>query len=398
MVTERQHAELGASSARRWMNCAGSVRLCRAVPEPSQSEYAQEGSVAHMLAELCLKVGDDASRWINVLHGDGSKLVVTQEMAEAVQVYLDYVRDRMAGGGELLIETRFDLAPLNPPSPMYGTSDACGVLREGDPQLEVIDYKHGAGVVVDPAWNEQLMYYALGAVLTLGRKVRSIRATIVQPRAGHSGGPIRSWDFGWDELVAFKRQLLEAARATEDPNALLAVGDWCRFCPALPVCPAQARNAVAVAWTEFATVPYEPPAPETLTDDQLRLVLLQAENIETWLRSVRTYVQGVKERGEPRFPDWKLVLKRAVRKWVSEDAFRTWAAKAGLSEDNITDRTVRSPAQIEVMAKRFGVVFPNDLVVKQSSGYNLVPEGDPRESVVFHPGDDFAALPTPKEG
>ena len=50
------HSPLGASSAERWMNCPGSVRLPGgAWMEPDEApEYQTRGTSAHELAALCL--------------------------------------------------------------------------------------------------------------------------------------------------------------------------------------------------------------------------------------------------------------------------------------------------------------------------------------------------------
>ena len=50
----RNHAILSASGAHRWLNCTPSARLEEPVPDTS-SIYAEEGTLAHDLAELELK-------------------------------------------------------------------------------------------------------------------------------------------------------------------------------------------------------------------------------------------------------------------------------------------------------------------------------------------------------
>src|SRR5262245_24177460 len=53
--SEREHALCSASSSSRWLNCPGSVGLGLTVPEPPKSEYAEEGTKAHELAERMLR-------------------------------------------------------------------------------------------------------------------------------------------------------------------------------------------------------------------------------------------------------------------------------------------------------------------------------------------------------
>ena len=50
-----KHARCSASAAHRWINCPGSVALSDQCPDPGASSYADEGTLAHSLAELKLR-------------------------------------------------------------------------------------------------------------------------------------------------------------------------------------------------------------------------------------------------------------------------------------------------------------------------------------------------------
>jgi hypothetical protein len=53
------------SAAARWVNCPGSVALYKLhQPEDTSSSYANEGSAAHALAEMCLLMGMDPHEMI----------------------------------------------------------------------------------------------------------------------------------------------------------------------------------------------------------------------------------------------------------------------------------------------------------------------------------------------
>ena len=148
MPTPTKHAKLGASGAHRWRKCAGSINLSEGI-EDVTTIYAAEGTVAHVIGEGCLRVrGRPASTDIGIVFlEDGFNIEVTEEMTDAVQIYVDYVRER-AEGNTLFIEKQFDLSPLDPPDEMYGITDA-SIWDEEARFLEVIDYKHGVGVAVD---------------------------------------------------------------------------------------------------------------------------------------------------------------------------------------------------------------------------------------------------------
>ncbi|MEV2341742.1 DUF2800 domain-containing protein, partial [Paenibacillus larvae] len=52
--TERAHALLSASSSAQWIACPPSARLTEDIPD-KRNKYADEGTVAHELAELKLR-------------------------------------------------------------------------------------------------------------------------------------------------------------------------------------------------------------------------------------------------------------------------------------------------------------------------------------------------------
>ena len=54
--SEREHALLSASGASRWINCTPSARLEEKYGEQSTSVFASEGTLAHEIAELYLRL------------------------------------------------------------------------------------------------------------------------------------------------------------------------------------------------------------------------------------------------------------------------------------------------------------------------------------------------------
>ena len=53
--SERSHAMLSASGASRWLNCTPSAKLEYEHGENKTSAYAEEGTLAHELAELYIR-------------------------------------------------------------------------------------------------------------------------------------------------------------------------------------------------------------------------------------------------------------------------------------------------------------------------------------------------------
>ena len=381
-MADKPHAILGASSSHRWLACPGSIRLSAGMPSTS-SVYADEGTAAHELAEKCLSLGHDAADHLGeIIVVNGTGYEVTDEMAEAVQVYLNVVRQELAEAGEgaeLKVEQRFDLGWLYPG--LYGTNDA--MVGQPFGTLKVFDYKHGAGVAVEAECNPQLLYYGLGAAY--GDAYEEVELVIVQPRAYHPDGPVRRYRisigglFAWAESV-----LLPGAKATEDPAAPLVPGEHCRFCPAVAVCPKQHENALAVAKEVFAPVPQSPPAPEALTHEDLRRIMDAADMVESWLSAVRSHVRTLLENGLA-LPDelgYKLVAGKASRKWKSEEeATKLLQALLPDPDEAYAPRKLLSPAQAEKLLKGPAKKALEE-VVEVSRGVSLAPLSDKREAIV----------------
>lgn len=382
------HSEHGASSAYRWLACPGSVSLSRGIPDKT-SPYAIEGTVAHELAELALKKDRDAEFWVG-LKIEG--ITVTEEMAEAVQVYVDHIKSCLCHDDDLRLEQRITLDKINPPRPMFGTAD-CVIYRRSTKELFVYDYKHGAGVPVEAIGNKQLRYYALGALLSLDKDepCETITAGIIQPRAQHSDGPIREETFSAGDLLDFAAELVEGVEATLKENAALVPGGHCKFCKAAAVCPAKRDQAFELAKIEFGEDTLLPNQidPRQMSIEQVSNFLMVADQIEDWLRAMRSHVQSELEAGNP-VPGWKLVNKRATRVWNSQEKVVEWAQQHGLHDDEIFDKKVKSPAQLEKIVGKKNL--PKDFVSSVSTGYTLARETDKRPAAEVFAGQEFTEL------
>lgn len=398
----KQHAELGASVSKRWLNCPGSVMLIRTVPKADESasesnSYAAEGTAAHSLAEWALlnnaecevRIGDEIAG-----------LVVTEDMALYTQIYVDHIRSLIAKcGTEWWVERKFSLESLSPPGPMFGTSDFTGYERPIR-TLHVNDLKFGQGVLVEVIGNPQLRYYALGALLSLDPAqypVDDVVITIVQPRMQHADGVIRSERITAFELVDFAGELLGAARLALSPNAPLKAGEWCRFCPASAICPEQREHAMQLAQVDFA-LPVEefvPPAPATLDFAEYAAMLSKLDVLENWIRAMRAYGDERLRNGEE-VPGFKLVEKRPRRHWTDEEQARKFLAELGFKPEQFNEAPVlRSVAAIEKLVgkKRFKESALVGVSEKVSTGLVMVPDADSRPAVFLTAGHEFPLLP-----
>lgn len=374
-----KHSRLGGSKAKRWRNCPGSVAMEDGLPNPS-TIHASLGTAAHNLAETCLVEGQRPHNYIgDTFDGkEGERHEVDQAMADAVLEYTQFCESLIGDAQELdgyfWIEHRFDLAPLDPPEPMYGTADFVAWLPVAD-ILHVVDYKHGMGVKVEAEENDQLLMYMAGALLTLGKRPRIVRGTIVQPRYHDYDGP-STWELTVEELAErFKDLMADARRASEDDGTSLEPGGWCRFCLARPQCPAHMKLAEVTTQMAFEVLEPEEekklPAPTRLSKEQILDVLEVADEIEGWLNAIRDHVHDALEAGED-FEGWALAEKRATRRWTSEQQLREYLDKKRVAKKVYEVRKLPSPAQLEKALKDHRVDFPDHLVEKKSSGTKLV--------------------------
>lgn len=384
------HAILSASGSSRWLSCAGSIRMSAGIVSKT-SEYALLGTCAHELGELLLRGGKQAKEFIgSVIQGNAGNFTVDEDMASAVQVYVDLVRRefKAAGkGAELKLEHKFNLGWLY--EGMFGTNDS--VISRPFGLLTVVDYKHGAGIAVEVEDNPQLMFYALGAAKD--ETYEEVEIIICQPRAPHKDGPIRRCRMSIESLFQWGQEvLLPGAKATEDPNAPLSAGDHCRFCSALPICPEQRSKAIAVAKNAFADAPTPLPSPNALQPKDLKKILDAASMVKAWLEACATYAREGLEAGtlKPETIGYKLVEGRApTRKWKDEKAAAEWLE---MLVDDAFVHTLISPAAAEKLLKGDTKKALKELVEQGKPGVQLAPVSDKRPEVARSIGFDVVEV------
>lgn len=387
------------------------------LPETT-SEAADWGTCAHQVAEKCLQGNVDASSFIGTTEkGKKYENVVDDEMADTAQMYVDYIRGRRADykaktgkNSIIFVEERFSLASLNPPFEAGGTADCVLIFPEWR-LMEVVDLKGGRGVVVEAKGNPQLRTYGLGAVLLhQSAPVDKVQVTIVQPRAGHKDGRIRSEDFHIAELAewttdlvgvmkrsalaqdAFKGRVVETHSVDEETGnpftthslqmsdgewstTYLQAGSWCKFCKAAGFCPALETKAMDAAgvWFDDLDQPQiiAGNAPSAMSPERAAQMLEMLPMIEEWISSVRAYWHGQAESGVE-IPGHQLVDKIGNRSWVDDNKAIAALREAGLTDDQIYSMKLVSPAQAEkaLGAKRKAAI--TDLVERPIRGTNLV--------------------------
>lgn len=382
-----RHAVLSPSSAERWVHCPGSVVLSAGIVDES-SDYADEGTAAHEVAAWCLVEGTDASRYVGRPVAVRDKQVeVTDEMAIAVQMYVDTVRD-YATGAELLVEQRVPIEHITGEAGACGTADAL-VFRDGE--LQVHDLKFGRGVKVDAEENLQLVLYALGALReyeALFGPFGHVRLVIHQPRLVH----LSEWAVAVDDLRFFAEQLAGGAENVRRANEASAdeTGLYlhpsekaCRWCRAKAVCPALAgfvENKVRAELTDVAAAQQPPEVPKAA--EHLSTAMRAVDLIEDWCRAVRAEVERVLFAGGA-VDGFKLVEgRKGSREWADAEQAEALLRKTfRLPMEQAYKLTLISPTQAEkLLAKesprRWHKLQP---LIRQRAGQpSVAPADDPR--------------------
>lgn len=374
--SERGHAVLSPSSSERWLNCTPSARLADAAGSKT-SEYAEEGTTAHELAEYVLGCWTDGTflpecEEMPVPENIASNKYYSEEMKEAISHYVNFVtgefyemqKGPFGGSVRMYLEEKLDISGYAPES--FGSADVSLVSEQ---ILHIIDLKYGKGVKV-PAESPQFKMYALGVVAKFGGpKVKRIRMSVAQPRLKH-----------FETIEVDVRDLLDWAEKVLRPKAKLAyegkgepvVGSWCQFCPVKATCRAQ-KDEIASDFEEH---------PDTLvmTDEEIVDMLGKLDRYRSWLESLNQYAYAEAMKGK-KWDGYRLVEGRSARKIIDPDKARDKLLKTYL-EDEVLNISLKGITDLEkLMGKKVFAAEIGEYVKSQPGAPKLVPDS--------HPGKDY---------
>jgi len=371
-----EHSPLGASGASCWLNCAGSYWAQKDLPDES-SAFAYEGTCAHELAEICLANKITARSMIGKPLLINKAFIITSEMADYAQTYIDYV---LSIGGVQEYEQRVSYSDWVPDG--FGTADV--IITKGD-ILWVIDLKYGKGVKVDADDNPQGKLYALGALSerVAFQKFAKVNIVIYQPRLDH----VSEWGIEPGDLYRWAEWVRERAALCLEPDAPRTPGEkQCQWCRAKATCSALLKHTEVAIMQEFDSFDAKLPAPASLSDDQLRTVMKHKSIVEKFLKAVEIHIISQIESGHG-FPDWKMVAGRSNRKWA-DDGKAASILTTLLGEEAYVKKLLTAPAAEKALGKE-GKKQIQSMIVKPEGKPVLVPEGDKRPALVGITADDF---------
>lgn len=460
MADALQHHRYSASGAEGWRVCAGKLVMEDGCADTS-SDSADMGSVAHYLAAYCLQnalpartyLGEKVHCWSLAGERDGQSFAfemipkeavirsswpVTEEMADYVQGYVDFVT-KAAEGKELMVEQRVHFGSAIGLEGAFGTTDAAIVAYDAS-TVHIVDLKYGYGEV-KAAENPQMMLYAAGVLEDLSilydfRNLRAITQTIYQPRIDN----ISSWTYTPEDLKGFLTNTQAAIQRAEEARAFFHVPniqfqtreEWaaeylqpsekgCKWCKRRGDCPALAAEMVSPfieatsdGFTDLdmaespkallaspvadfnAQIDAAIAAVPTLPFETVAKIFGAIRRFEDWIKAIESrMLQGLLE-GETH-PDYKLVQgKQGNRKWASEEEAEAVMKAMRLKLDEMYEKSIISPTTAEKLLKSRPKAWAKlqPLITRSEGKPSVAPSSDKRPAIeVGHPLDGFEALP-----
>ncbi len=382
-MAPKQHALLGPSDAKRWMNCPPAARLTEHMEDPG-SQYAAAGTLAHAIAELKGRKyfgipepmsAREFNKQLKKLKEDPD---YDKGMDGATDLYLEHLKTRAMSFKStqpyVALEVRVDLSDLVPEG--FGMADC---IMIGADRLEVIDFKNGAGVPVSAEANYQMMLYALGALNTFrfiyGDTIHTAHFSIVQPNAGG----IKEWECQVKDLVEWGETVVRpAAELAWAGKGEFVPGDWCRFCRGKAQCSARAKAMLELGNAPRALEPASS-AGALLTDSQLGDILTEGRALAAWVSDMEKYALSAALEGRI-ITGYKVVEGRGSREWAGgTDAAFVQLTQRGVDEAMLYERKPVSVAGLEkALGKAAFSKASEGLVEKLPGRPALVPESDTR--------------------
>ena len=373
------HAFLSPSASHRWLNCPPSAKLCAALPDQT-SPYAAQGTDAH---ELCAYLVEKAlGRDVN--DPTESLSYYDAEMQTCAEGYADFVMQeyelakQTCPDTDVLIEQKVDFSKWVEGG--TGTAD-CILLSDGT--AEIIDYKHGLGVMVSAeseefGGNPQLMCYALGLIDMFDGiyNIDTIRMAIYQPRRDN----VSICQMSKDDLMKWAEETLAptAILATKGEGEFKA-GEHCQFCKVKATCRKRAEYNLEMAKYDFEV-------PATLEDHEIEAILMKVDQLTSWAEDVKEYALNQALQGKE-YEHFKVVEGRSNRKYTDENAVAFAVKDAGF--DPYEKKLLGITAMTSLLGKKKFEELLGGMITKPPGKPTLVSKSDKRPAMKNTAQEDF---------
>lgn len=215
------------------VQCPGSVKLQALHPEPDGPE-AMAGTAAHWVFERQVKLWPESDIALGEIAPNG--VMVDQEMLDGASMMTEHV---LGLDGETWVEQSLRAPRLHPEC--FGTPDAVTwVQPKARNRVAISEFKYGHGYV-DVYKNWQLLAQAAACDPS---DITIIDLYVVQPRAYHRDGYIRSWTITGAELAGYVDAMRLSCQLALSDKPPTRTGAECQHCTARHACATFQANAM----------------------------------------------------------------------------------------------------------------------------------------------------------
>ena len=398
-----QHSNVGPSSLEAIILCPGRVKISQGLDDHTSFQAAQ-GTIAHALCEQFIEHGESQGKYKKdmVINQDGYEILIDQEMISASIMYntcINVIRKRGQLDGENpfqeYAESKISLKNLGR-SEIYGTLDYAAVLPSTK-TLYIIDYKYGAGIDVDAYKNPQLIAYALGMLEHIkdsygyDLKIEKVILGVVQPRI-FIGKKVKSWETTPEELLSFFYKHIDPAVTSalySDKNEFNPGEKQCRWCKAVAICPAIAKQTLMAAQSDFKQISdFKPSKIDTLSTQDIVSIHSKLPLFKKWIKCIEEKIFSELAAGT-KIDGLKLVNGRNKKKWTDVQEAEKFLF-SGL-DDKAWDVKLLSPAKAKkLLEPEFKKVLDNYITILPGKP-TVVSDTDKRPSIMTA-HEDFKQL------
>lgn len=362
MSDNEAHARFGPSSAKRWMRCPASIRICEAhvakFGRRPSGPAAEFGTACHKAAE-------------RVLQGTQALAALPAEQQFHVVPYtkhVDTIFDALHDAGQMSTTT-VEFKLQTGIEDCWGTAD---IGIDADQEVWIGDLKTGRELV-DAEANEQLLTYAIGIAK---RNKRAERFNLFIAQAINTECPIATWTCDRNAVMKH-RKAVQFAIHEADRACSPVPGDHCLWCDGKASCPAHHTNAVSVFHDAPETKEALPAAVAAMPDDQRIFIIRNKEQIERFMKAVVAEAIRCPPAG------YKAVAGGSRRCWIDDDD----AVLATLQNYDIAPRV--SPVTLgeaqKTLTTKLGKALADaalaDITEKPPGKPTLAPTTDPRPAI-----------------
>lgn len=359
------HAYLAPSAAPYWRLCSGRPWMEQQHPELGDGDEGAEGDAAHWLMAQYYAIDRNMAPPTVAPNGQ----TITDAMRQGVEMFVNHVHIQQLAPGTLRVEDPIPSIPRIHPTHCGGTPDARGWARgaNGRLVLHIFDLKYGfrRHEVFE---HDQLITYAAGALTqapqeapcdpaTLRETDIDVHLHIVQPRAYHPDGPVRTWRTTAVALRPYIERLNAAAHQAVTAPVCTPHPTACEHCSARYACDALQESAyrgMAIA---------QRPTPRVLSDAAAGLELAYltdaAKLMDARISGLEELVKHRLANGA-RVPHWMYGPGQSSLKWSKPTA-------EVLALGDMLDKDLRKPVEVITPTQARDAGLPQEIMAQYAT-------------------------------